>query len=90
MVEFLNVELGLVQIFAALAFLQLAFLAPLPGGLGALEASQVFAFEVFGLPAAAAISLSLLQRGRDILNGGAGLLVFGRRFSKDRSGNKNI
>ena len=53
----------------------LSFLAPLPGGLGALEASQVFALGVFGVPATLAISLTLLMRARDLLIGGLGLLL---------------
>ncbi|MGD8406574.1 MAG: lysylphosphatidylglycerol synthase transmembrane domain-containing protein [Anaerolineales bacterium] len=82
MVEFLGMHLSAIQVFAALTALQLAFLTPLPGGLGALEASQVFALGVFGQPASAAISLVLLQRGRDILNGGLGLLLAGRGFGR--------
>ena len=78
MVGFLGMHLSAIQVFAALTALQLAFLMPLPGGLGALEASQVFALGVFGQPASAAISLVLLQRGRDIVNGGLGLLLAGR------------
>ena len=78
MVNFLGMQLSAIQVFAALTALQLAFLMPLPGGLGALEASQVFALGVFGQPASAAISLVLLQRARDILNGGLGLLLAGR------------
>ncbi|HKJ39508.1 MAG TPA: lysylphosphatidylglycerol synthase transmembrane domain-containing protein [Anaerolineales bacterium] len=78
MVHFLGVQLNAVQVFAALTVMQIAFLMPLPGGLGALEASQVFAFGAFGQPASAAISLTLLMRARDILNGGLGLLLAGR------------
>ena len=78
MLEFIGVSLNALQVFAALSALQLAFLMPLPGGLGALEASQVFALGVFGQPAAVAISLTLLMRARDILNGGLGLLLAGR------------
>jgi uncharacterized membrane protein YbhN (UPF0104 family) len=81
MAGFLGVELDLVEMFAALTFLQLAFLVPLPGGLGAMEASQVFVFGIFGEPAAAAISMALLQRGRDVLNGGIGLLMAWRGFA---------
>ena len=78
MVSFLGMRINAVQIFASLTALQVAFLMPLPGGLGALEASQVFALGAFGQPASAAISLTLLMRARDILNGGLGLLLAGR------------
>ncbi len=80
MVRFLGMQINAVQVFAALTAMQVAFLMPLPGGLGALEASQVFALGAFGQPASAAISLTLLMRARDILNGGIGLLLAGRGF----------
>lgn len=75
MLAFLGIRLDPVRTVAALTALQLAFLMPLPGGLGAMEASQVFALGAFGQPAAAAIALTLLQRARDLLNGGLGLLL---------------
>jgi uncharacterized membrane protein YbhN (UPF0104 family) len=53
-----------------------------PGGLGALEASQVFALGAFGISAAAAISVTLLIRARDILIGGLGLLLASRGIKK--------
>lgn len=82
MVRFLGVQLNTVQVFAALTTMQIAFLMPLPGGLGALEASQVFIFSAFDQPSSAAISLTLLMRARDILNGGIGLLLASRRIGK--------
>ena len=82
MVSFLEMSISIIQILAALTAMQIAFLMPLPGGLGALEASQVFALGAFGQPASAAISLTLLIRGRDILNGGVGLLLAGRGSRK--------
>lgn len=75
MLTFLSADLTMQETLAALAVVRLSFLAPLPAGLGALEASQVFAATAFGLPAALGISLSLLMRGRDILLGGMGLLI---------------
>ena len=84
MLKFLGMQLSTIQVFAALTALQLAFLMPLPGGLGALEASQVFALGAFGQPASAAISLTLLQRARDILNGGLGLLLAGVQSRMDK------
>jgi uncharacterized membrane protein YbhN (UPF0104 family) len=64
----------------------MAFLMPLPGGLGALEASQVFIFGRFGIRNAIAISLVLLMRGRDLLIGGLGLLMAGTASWKKKSG----
>jgi len=82
MVIFLGMQINVIQIFAALTAMQIAFLIPLPGGLGALEASQVFALGAFGQSASAAISLTLLMRARDLLNGGIGLLLAGRGVTK--------
>jgi uncharacterized protein (TIRG00374 family) len=82
MVMFLGMNISAIQTLAALTAMQVAFLMPLPGGLGALEASQVFALGAFGQTASAAISLTLLMRARDILNGGIGLLLAGRGVTK--------
>jgi uncharacterized protein (TIRG00374 family) len=87
MVRFLGVQLNALQVFAALTTMQVAFLMPLPGGLGALEASQVFAFGAFGQPASAAISLTLLMRARDILNGSIGLILAGKRIGGNKISN---
>lgn len=78
MADFLNAHLSFEQILAALTAALFAFLMPLPGGLGALEASQVYALTAMGYAPAIGISLSLLMRARDILNGGVGLLLAGK------------
>ena len=82
MIGFLGMQITGIQIFVALTAMQISFLMPLPGGLGALEASQVFALGAFGQGASAAISLTLLMRARDILNGGIGLLLAGKGITK--------
>ena len=79
---FLKIELNTWQAIAAWTMNWLAFLVPWPGGLGALEASQVFALGAFGVSAASAISVTLLIRARDILIGGIGLLLAGRGVTK--------
>jgi uncharacterized protein (TIRG00374 family) len=71
--RFLGAEINLLQAIIALTAARLAFLTPLPGGLGALEASQVLALEAFGFDPALGISISLLIRGRDVLFGSLGL-----------------
>lgn len=76
--SFLEINLTFWQTIAAWTAGWLAFLVPLPGGLGALEASQVFTLGAFGVSAAAAISVTLLIRARDLLFGGLGLLIAGR------------
>src|SRR5450759_1411797 len=86
MASFLGIHLPFWKTVAAWAAGWLAFLMPLPGGLGALEASQVFVLGRFGIRNAAAISLILLMRGRDLLIGGLGLLIAGTASWKKKSG----
>jgi uncharacterized protein (TIRG00374 family) len=73
--SFLHVRLDVWQIAAAWAAGWISFLLPLPGGLGALEASQVIALGRMGAPAAAALSVTLLLRARDAAFGGLGILL---------------
>jgi uncharacterized membrane protein YbhN (UPF0104 family) len=79
---FLNIHLPFGKMVAAWMMSWISLLMPLPGGLGALEASQVFVLGKFGFSAAAALSLTLLMRGRDILIGGLGLILAGRKVAK--------
>ena len=82
MLTFLGIELDWVQAVIGLAAARLAFLTPIPGGLGALEASQVLVASALGASPAIGISVSLLIRLRDTLLGGLGLwwgaLLLGR------------
>jgi uncharacterized protein (TIRG00374 family) len=73
--SFLGINLHGWQTLAAWTTSWLAFLVPLPGGLGALEASQVFTLGAFDISAALAIGVTLLIRARDLLIGGLGLLL---------------
>jgi uncharacterized protein (TIRG00374 family) len=82
--NFLGIELPFWQTIAAWTAGWLSLLAPLPGGLGALEATEVFALGVFGVPAALAIGVTLVMRGRDLLIGGFGLLLAGRALEKQK------
>jgi len=75
---FLGIGLQGWQTIAAWTTSWLAFLVPLPGGLGSLEASQVFTLGAFGISAALAIGVTLLIRTRDLLIGGLGLLLASR------------
>ena len=63
----LGLRLTLTQTISALVAARLAFLTPLPAGLGVLEASQVLAMQTLGLEPAYGISISLLIRLRDVL-----------------------
>ena len=78
MASFLHIGLPFWKLVTAWTSGWLSFLMPLPGGLGALEASQVSVLSFFGISAATAISLTLIMRGRDLLIGGLGLLLAGR------------
>ncbi len=73
MVSFLSVPVSLGQSIALLTAARVAFLLPLPGGLGTLEASQVWALGLMGFNPAAGLSLSLLIRLRDVALGLLGL-----------------
>ena len=81
---FLGIRLPFWQTIAAWTAGWLSLLVPLPGGLGALEASQVFALGMFGVPAALAIGVALVMRGRDLLIGGFGLLLASRALEKQK------
>jgi uncharacterized protein (TIRG00374 family) len=83
-VKFLGIPLTSWQTIAAWTAGWLSLLVPLPGGLGALEASQVFALGMFGVPAALAIGVALVMRGRDLLIGGFGLLLASRALEKQK------
>ena len=82
-VKFLNIQLSSWQTIAAWTAGWLSLLVPLPGGLGALEAAEVFALGMFGIPAALAIGVTLVMRARDLLIGGLGLLIASRALEKE-------
>ncbi len=63
------------QMVAALTAMRLAFLIPLPGALGALEASQITVFAALGFTPGLGAALSLLIRARDVLLAAAGLAL---------------
>jgi uncharacterized protein (TIRG00374 family) len=75
--RFLGVGLTLAQILILLTAARVAFLLPLPAGLGTLEAGQVMAMGLIGVSPVIGISLSLVIRARDILLGSIGLWLGG-------------
>lgn len=83
-VNILDIQLSSWQTIAAWTAGWLSLLVPLPGGLGALEASEVFALGVFGVPAALAIGVTLVMRARDVLIGGLGLLLASRALEQQQ------
>lgn len=80
--SFLQINLQGWQTFAAWTTSWLAFLIPLPGGLGALEVGQVLTLGAFEISAVFAIGVALLIRARDLLIGGLGLLLASRAIKK--------
>ncbi|NDJ54621.1 MAG: flippase-like domain-containing protein [Chloroflexi bacterium] len=75
MLQFLGANVTLNQAFIIITAARIAFLLPLPGGLGALEASLVFMLELLDFNPALGLSLALLVRARDVLFGALGLLI---------------
>jgi uncharacterized protein (TIRG00374 family) len=70
--RYLGLQISLPQAITALTAARLAFLLPIPAGLGTLEAGQVWAMGIMGFNPAAGLSISLLIRARD-----AALAAFG-------------
>lgn len=77
MVTFLGAPLSPLQAVAGYTATRIAFLTPLPGGVGVLEAGQALAMQAFGYTSALGISISLLMRVRDFLIGLTGLWIGG-------------
>lgn len=85
--EILHLNLALVEVIALLVAARLAFLLPMPGGLGTLEASQVFTLLLLGHDPAAGIGLSLIMRTRDLTLIAAGIYLAWRNgwFRRSRA-----
>lgn len=73
--EVLHMNLAFVEVIALLVAARIAFLLPMPGGLGTLEAGQLFTLILLGYDPALAIGLSLLMRLRDLIVISAGLIL---------------
>ena len=84
--RFLGLGLTLTQLITAVTINRIAFLAPLPGGLGALESSQVLAMTVLGLDPAFGVSQGLVIRVRDVAVGLCGLWLGWQAARKRRAG----
>jgi glycosyltransferase 2 family protein len=82
MTTFLNIPLSFWKMTAGWMIGWISLIMPLPGGLGALEASQVFTLGRFGFSAAVALGLTLVMRGRDMLIGGLGLILAGAGWNR--------
>jgi len=75
--HFLGLSLTPLQLVSIMTAAYAAFLSPLPGGLGALEAGQVWMLEALGLDPAVGLSIALIIRARDVLFGVTGLSLAG-------------
>jgi hypothetical protein len=83
--HFLGISLGVVETIAIVTASRLAFLIPVPGGLGALEAGLTLALTALGRTPAEALALSAVIRARDLLVGGSGLIL-AAILPRDRGG----
>ena len=77
--RFLGLALNWREVIVVLAAGKLAFLLPLPGAWGALEAAQRLLFTLLGQAPEAALSLLVYIRARDLLLVLVGLAVTARR-----------
>ncbi|NOS89177.1 MAG: flippase-like domain-containing protein [Methylococcaceae bacterium] len=71
---FVNLNLDVQAFLVIFVAMRMAFLLPLPGGIGSLEAAMVWAFQFLGLSATAALGVIALMRLRDLLTLSAGLV----------------
>lgn len=69
---------------------RLAFLTPLPGGIGALEAGQELAAQALGMTAGFGVSVSLLIRGRDIFFGLVGFAFANMFVHTSKTGGNDV
>ncbi len=79
---FLGAQLNVGQVLLALTAARIAFLMPLPGGIGALEASQIWAMQTLGFDPVLGVSLVLIIRARDISIGILGLGLTAMLFNR--------
>lgn len=75
MLSFLAIRLDLLELIGVITAGRLALLVPVPGGLGALETSQVLALAALGYSRAEGLGLGLLIRARDLVLALAGLAL---------------
>jgi uncharacterized protein (TIRG00374 family) len=77
MLRFLGLQVDGVQLLAVVIAGRIALLAPTPGALGALEASQVLAMQALGFDPAYGLALGVLIRARDVFFAVVGLALGG-------------
>ena len=77
-----GMELDAAQFIGFVVAARIAILLPIPAGLGALEASQIFAAQYLGINPGLAVGLVLLFRVRDVVLAGWGLWLAWREKSE--------
>lgn len=75
LLRFVEVDVDLTAFLVLFTAVRLAFLLPLPGGIGSVEAGLFWAFSALALPLPAAAGLIALMRLRDVLVLLAGALM---------------
>jgi glycosyltransferase 2 family protein len=85
---FLGIAANPVETISAITAARVAILAPLPGGLGALEVSQSLSGRLLGWGASTGIALALVIRGRDVFLALLGLLLGGYSYRAYLFGSK--
>ncbi len=76
----LGQPLSLAQVIMVLMAARIAYLLPMPAGIGTFETSMILAFRWLHFDPAVGVALTLLIRGRDLLLGGLGLWLGGTVF----------
>lgn len=79
MLTFLGADLSLLEGMLVLTAVRIAYLLPLPGGIGSVEAAMIVMLNLLGQNPALALSASVLIRSRDVLLSVLGLW-WGSRF----------
>ncbi|MFK7803683.1 MAG: lysylphosphatidylglycerol synthase transmembrane domain-containing protein [Anaerolineae bacterium] len=82
----LGLTLDMTQLLIVVTAVRLAFLMPLPAGLGTLEASQYVAMAALGQATAIGLSATVFIRVRDFLLAGIGLWLSGRLIRQSSKG----
>lgn len=74
----LGLRLSLWRLLAVITVNRVAFLVPVPAGLGAVEGSQILVMHLLGLDVSIGLAHSLLSRLRDMITGALGLFISAR------------
>jgi len=73
---FISRSLEIPELFAIKSIIDFSYTIPFPAGLGSLEISQAFVFQILGLGLAKGVAFSLILRGLNLIIAFMGLLIF--------------